>query len=133
MMGAAYVMFYGLAFIGGVFLAMVWGKVARHARCATRPGPIDQYCLISIGLCVGAVANVIIFGTRTVSALQYGIDPAITRQPWSILVLAGLATMALSKTVLMFAHDPTHRSASWRWYAVLSALWVIVSPFWILR
>jgi hypothetical protein len=128
----AFIVLYGLAFIGGSFLSIVWGRVAWRARCLTWPKSADQFCLIATGLCIGSVANVTIFGTRTASGLIYGVDPAITHQPLAAVIIVGLCMMAVSKALLMWAHDPQHKARSWRWFAALSAAWVLLSPVWLL-
>lgn len=133
MMTALLTTLYGLSFIGGLFLTLVWGRVAKRASCAPSIGtPLDQFCLIAIGLCAGSLGNVLIFGTRTVVSLMRGIDPVIAYQPGVLVIILGLTVLVISKGVLMWAYDPTHSTRGWRWFAVLSVLWIILAPFYMM-
>ncbi len=138
MIETAFIILYGLSFLGGLFLTYVWGRLAYRGlrrvkeRPSERETKLDQFSLIAIGLTLGAIANVAIFGTWTVVSLVSGIDPAISNMPGFMGILFGLLVLAVSKYVLMWAHDPTHQANSWRWFALISAAWVIAVPLWLL-
>jgi hypothetical protein len=124
-----FIVLYGLSCIGGIAVASVWLKVATRGIRRLQPGKrLDTFCWVAIGLLLGALANVLIFGTRTIASLRFGVDPSITNVPEAPLIIAGLTILFVSKAVLMWAHDPTHKSLSWRWFAAICAVWVILAP-----
>lgn len=133
MIEALFIILYGLSFIGSAFMGAVWLRVALKGYWKLKPGePLDTFCLIAIGLFLGAVANILIFGVRTYSAMAYGVDPSVYRAPGAAIIIAGLLTLPVSKGVLLWAHDPTHRAKAWRWFAAMSVVWVIAAPVWVL-
>ena len=126
---------YGLSFIGGMFMSWVWGKLAIRALRATLPEgqkQPDTFSLIAIGLFIGAMANVALFGTRTLVSLYQGIDDGISQQPFITVVIFAMMLLILSKAILMWAADLTHRSFGSRAFAATSALWIILAPIWML-
>lgn len=129
-----FVILYGLAFIGSVAIGSVWLRVGlRGLRRLDKGQPFDMFCWIAFGLFVGALSNILVFGTRTVTSLQQGVDPAIVAFPYAPVILLGLTLLFVSKAMLMWAHDPTHTSVSWRWFAGVSALWIMVAPVLLMK
>lgn len=129
MKGALFIILYGLACIGSVAIGSVWLKVGLRGLARLNRGqPLDMFCWIAFGLFVGALSNILIFGTRTATSLREGFDPAIVNIPYAPLIMIGLVLLFVSKAMLMWAHDPTHKSVSWRWFAFFSVLWVFVAP-----
>lgn len=133
MIETAFIVLYGLGFIGGGFMAVVWSRVARRGLAARTAGePLDLFCLVAVGLFVGSLGNLFMFGVRTESALRHGVDPRIMVGPEMPIILFALLLFAVSKSILMWAHDPSHRSMSWRAFALVSAAWIVGAPLWLL-
>lgn len=128
-----FIILYGLSLIGGVALACVWGRVAWRGACLVDgQRSFDQFCLIALGLALGSVGNVVIFGTRTWTTLRYGVEGAVLAQAGVGAILLGLLILAVSKVLLMWAHDTSHKSLAWRTYAVVSLVWIIAAPLWLM-
>lgn len=134
MIEGLFVLFYGLILIGSLFMCWVWGRVAwkgvRHQARLDERQP-DAFTLVAIGLLVGAFSNVTIYLPRIVTVgIRGSVERDIVDQPFAAAILFGLGAMALSKGVLMLAYDPTRKTPSWRWYAVLSVAWMISATLW---
>lgn len=124
-----FIILYGLACIGSIAIGLVWLRVGlRGLRRLEKGQPPDMFCWIAFGLFVGATSNILIFGTRAATSLREGVDPAVVNIPYGPVILTGLVLLFASKAMLMWAHDPTHKSIAWRWFAFFSVLWMIVAP-----
>lgn len=131
MMGSLLAVLYGLALIGGVFLTYVWGRVFVMAQ-EEAGGCNSQLCFIALGLTVGSLGNVIIFGWRTWINLTYGPDPRLLQDVALYSIIVGLVILAASKALLMWAYERNRHSLTWKLFMGMSAIWLLTSPFWML-
>lgn len=129
MIGSTLGVLYGLAFIGGLFLCCVWGRVFNTARKVEADSQLSG---ISLGLSVGSLAHVGIFGFRTYQNLYYGPDPRIVDDAGIWVLIFCLLLVVFSKLVLMKAYDHGHMAKSWGWFVGVSIAWLVGAPFWLL-
>lgn len=126
---------YGSLFLVGLFLAPFWGALARRRarRVAGRWSlRSDRYFVLASAICILAIGDTILFGTRAVVSATIGLTASERHPLAGIGIGIGVGIIMCGKILLVWLADLEREPQVWtwtRWLTATTMAWAVLAGF----